>query len=78
MSLFVPEGDLRHFLFGLRHPWLTNLPKDARIVDGYLDPSRPGFLFFLWSGSFAEAAEGQPIPELQPVYNGLCWRPAVQ
>lgn len=73
-TVFFRESDLCQSLTCDRHVWLENLPWDFRLVDLSLDRTRGGVIFTIYSESFALIQAGDPIPELQPSYNGLKWR----
>ena len=72
-TLFVPDLHLRARLSNPRGPWLTNLPKGFRVVDCQVDVARGGLVLTLHSAVFPEVKVGQPVPEIEPVYNGLKW-----
>jgi hypothetical protein len=76
-NLFVPSVHLRLRLLRPNGPWVSNLPPGIRLVACEMDFARDGVVFTLHSNHFPEVREGQPIPEIEPDYNGLKWvRPA--
>jgi hypothetical protein len=50
--------------------WITNLPPDFQVIDGFHDRRRGGFLLTLRSRAFSLVKYGEPIPELRPEFGG--------
>ena len=61
----------RRWLRRLKSPCAINLPDDFEIVRCRRDAARDGLLFTLRSRAFSLIAQGAPIPELLPEWNGL-------
>jgi hypothetical protein len=74
MRLFVPGADLRTCLTRWDHPKIINLPSDYKIRDIALDRPRRQIVLTISSERFEVVQAGDPIPEFEPVYDGLRWR----
>lgn len=73
MVLVVPRGDLLLRLCRPHAPWIINLPNDFEVVGCRLDAARD-MVLLIRSEAFPRVAEGAPIPEFEPDYNGLKFR----
>jgi hypothetical protein len=68
-SLFVDGSHLLMRLTGDGTAWISNLPRDAEVVDCKPDPSRDGIVLTIYSESFRPIPEGEVIPELAAEYS---------
>jgi hypothetical protein len=64
MGLFVPELYLVQQLKRYR----ASVPSDVRVVGCAMDRTEAGILFTIASQFFVCVAEGEPIPELKPMF----------
>jgi hypothetical protein len=68
-KLFVDADHLITRLTSDGSAWVSNLPRGAYVVGGETDPSRDGIVFTIHSDTFPPVAEGEPIPEISPVFS---------
>jgi hypothetical protein len=68
MKLFIESRRLLARLTGDGTAWVSNLPRDARIVRSKKDRLRDGIVFLIYSDCFEPIPEGQAVPEMEPEY----------